>query len=146
MRWVEVDINARARFHDGSPITAADVAFTFNKFMTEGVPQFRSYYKGVTVKAISRLTVRMEFPQPNKEAMLSLFGSLPILPAAFGKGHKLNEPLNIPPLASGPYKIGDYRLGQYITYQRVRDYWAANLPVNRGRYNFDSIRYDYYGR
>ena len=53
MRWVEVDINARARFHDGSPITAADVAFTFSKFMAEGVPQFRSYYKGVTVKAIS---------------------------------------------------------------------------------------------
>lgn len=143
MRWVEVDINARARFHDGSPITAADVAFTFSKFMAEGVPQFRSYYKGVTVKAISRLTVRIEFPQPNKEAMLSLFGSLPILPAAFWQNHKLNEPLNTPPLASGPYKIGDYRLGQYITYQRVRDYWA-NLPVNRGRYNFDSIRYDYY--
>ena len=53
MSWMELDINARARFHDGSPITAADVAFTFSKFMTEGVPQFRSYYKGVTVKAIS---------------------------------------------------------------------------------------------
>ncbi|CAI2493071.1 Oligopeptide-binding protein AppA precursor [Serratia ficaria] len=143
MRWVEVDINARARFHDGSPITAADVAFTFNKFMTEGVPQFRLAYKGVTVKAISRLTVRMEFPQPDKDKMLGLFG-LPILPASFWQNHLLNEPLNTPPLASGPYKISGYRLGQYITYQRVRDYWAANLPVNRGRYNFDSIRYDYY--
>ncbi|MDF8317170.1 ABC transporter substrate-binding protein [Serratia nevei] len=66
------------------------------------------------------------------------------MPESFWKNHKLNEPLNTPPLASGPYKISDYRLGQYITYQRVRDYWAANLPVNRGRYNFDSIRYDYY--
>jgi microcin C transport system substrate-binding protein len=61
MRWVEIDINARARFHDSTPITAADVAFTFNKFMTEGVPQFRVAYKGITVKAISRLTVRIEF-------------------------------------------------------------------------------------
>lgn len=143
MRWMELDINARARFQDGSPITAADVAFTFNKFMTEGVPQFRSYYKGVTVKAISRLTVRIELPKANREQILSLL-SLRVLPESFWKNHKLNEPLSTPPLASGPYKIGDYRLGQYITYQRVRDYWAANLPVNRGRYNFDSIRYDYY--
>lgn len=143
MRWVELDINARARFHDGTPITAADVAFTFNKFMTEGVPQFRVLYKGITVKAISRLTVRIEFPQPDKDKLLGLF-SLPILPQSFWKDHKLNEPLNTPPLSSGPYKIASYRLGQYITYQRVRDYWAANLPVNRGRFNFDSIRYDYY--
>ncbi len=143
MRWMELDINARARFQDGSPITAADVAFTFNKFMTEGVPQFRSYYKGVTVKAISRLTVRIELPKANREQILSLL-SLRVLPESFWKNHKLNEPLSTPPLASGPYKIADYRLGQYITYQRVRDYWAANLPVNRGRYNFDSIRYDYY--
>ena len=143
MSWMELDINARARFRDGSPITAADVAFTFNKFMTEGVPQFRSYYKGVTVKAISRLTVRIELPKANRDQILSLL-SLRVLPESFWKNHKLNEPLNTPPLASGPYKISDYRLGQYITYQRVRDYWAANLPVNRGRYNFDSIRYDYY--
>lgn len=143
MRWVEIDINARARFHDGSPITAADVAFTYNKFMTEGVPQFRVLYKGITVKAISRLTVRVEFPQPDKDKLLGLFG-LPVLPQSFWKDHKLNEPLSTPPLSSGPYKISSYRLGQYITYQRVRDYWAANLPVNRGRFNFDSIRYDYY--
>ncbi|CAI2468586.1 extracellular solute-binding protein [Serratia liquefaciens] len=143
MRWVEIDINARARFHDSTPITAADVAFTFNKFMTEGVPQFRVAYKGITVKAISRLTVRVEFPQPDKDKLLGLFG-LPILPQSFWKNHKLNEPLSTPPLSSGPYKISSYRLGQYITYQRVRDYWAANLPVNRGRFNFDSIRYDYY--
>ncbi|HFK7184737.1 TPA: extracellular solute-binding protein [Serratia odorifera] len=143
MRWMELDINARARFHDGSPITANDVAFTFGKFMTEGVPQFRSYYKGVTVKAISRLTVRIELPKPDREQMLSLL-SLPVMPESFWKNHPLNQPLGTPPLGSGPYKIGSYRLGQYITYQRVRDYWAADLPVNRGRFNFDSLRYDYY--
>lgn len=143
MRWMELDINPRARFHDGSPITAADVAFTFNKFMTEGVPQFRAIYKGVTVKAISRLTVRIELPKPDKDLLLGLFG-LPILPESFWKDHKLNEPLNTPPLSSGPYKVGNYRLGQYVNYERVRDYWAANLPVNRGRYNFDTLRYDYY--
>ncbi|MFI8415907.1 extracellular solute-binding protein [Serratia sp. NPDC078593] len=143
MRWMELDINPRARFHDGSPITAADVAFTFKKFMTEGVPQFRSIYKGVTVKAISRLTVRIELPAPDREQLLGLL-SLPILPASFWQHHPLNEPLSTPPLSSGPYKISGYRLGQYITYQRVPDYWAANLPVNRGRFNFDTLRYDYY--
>lgn len=71
--WVEVAINPRARFHDGSPITARDVEFTFQKFMTEGVPQFRLVYKGTTVKAIAPLTVRIELAKPGKEDMLSLF-------------------------------------------------------------------------
>jgi microcin C transport system substrate-binding protein len=142
-RWVEVDINPRARFNDNTPITASDVAFSFKKFMTEGVSQFRVVYKGVEVKAISRLTVRIELPKPDKDMMLGLLG-LPILPQAFWEKHKFNEPLNTPPLGSGPYRISDYKLGQYITYSRVPDYWAANLPVNRGRYNFDTIRYDYY--
>ncbi|CAE1147957.1 MAG: extracellular solute-binding protein [Serratia rubidaea] len=143
MRWMELNINALARFQDGSPITAADVAFSFNKFMTEGVPQFRAYYRGITVKAISRLTVRIEQSRPDRVQMLSLLG-LKVLPQSFWQNHKLSEPLSTPPLGSGPYKISDYRLGQSITYQRVRNYWAAGLPVNRGRFNFDTIRYEYY--
>ncbi len=141
--WVEVSINPRATFHDGSPIRASDVAFTFNKFMTEGVPQFRLVYKGTTVKAISPLTVRMERGEPGKENMLSLF-SLPVMPEKFWKDHKLSDPLSSPPLGSGPYRITSWRMGQYVTYSRVKDYWGATLPVNRGRWNFDSIRYDYY--
>ncbi|MCC3703204.1 extracellular solute-binding protein [Rouxiella badensis] len=142
-RWVEVEINPHAVFQDGSPITAGDVEFTFHKFMTEGVPQFRVVYKGVVVKAIAPLTVRFEFPQPNKEQMLGLLG-LPVIPKTFWEHRKFNEPLATPPLGSGPYRITDYKLGQYIIYSRVPNYWAANLPVNRGRYNFNTIRYDYY--
>ncbi|CAM7403522.1 extracellular solute-binding protein [Phytobacter diazotrophicus] len=141
--WVEVSINPRATFHDGSPIRASDVAFTFHKFMTEGVPQFRLIYKGTTVKAISPLTVRIELGEPGKENMLSLF-SLPVMPEKFWKDHKLSDPLSSPPLGSGPYRITSWRMGQYVTYSRVKDYWGATLPVNRGRWNFDSIRYDYY--
>ncbi|MFP2503954.1 extracellular solute-binding protein [Buttiauxella gaviniae] len=141
--WAEIEINPQARFHDGTPIKASDVAFTFNKFMTEGVPQFRLVYKGAKVRAIAPLTVRIELATPSKERMLGLF-SLPVFPEKFWKNHKLSDPLSAPPLASGPYKITAWRMGQYITYARVRDYWAANLPVNRGRWNFDSIRYDYY--
>lgn len=141
--WAEIEINPQARFHDGTPIKASDVAFTFNKFMTEGVPQFRLVYKGAKVRAIAPLTVRIELATSSKERMLGLF-SLPVFPEKFWKNHKLSDPLSAPPLASGPYKITAWRMGQYITYSRVRDYWAANLPVNRGRWNFDSIRYDYY--
>ena len=141
--WMEITLNPHARYHDGSPITASDVAFTFQKFMTEGVPQFRLYYKGTTVKAIAPLTVRIELAKPGKENMLSLM-TLPVMPEKFWKNHKLSDPLSAPPLASGPYRITAWRMGQYITYSRVKDYWAADLPVNRGRWNFDTLRYDYY--
>ena len=142
-KWAEVTLNPQARFQDGTPITAQDVAFTFEKFMTEGVPAFRVVYKGVTVKAISRLTVRIELPKADRSMMLGLF-SLPVLSEKFWRQHKFNEPLGYPPLSSGPYRITSYKVGQYITYTRVKDYWAADLPVNKGRFNFDTIRYDYY--
>lgn len=142
-RWVEVALNPQARFQDGSPITADDVAFTFIKFMTEGVPQFRFFYKGVTAKAISRLTVRFEQPVSDRDKMLSLL-SLPVFPEKFWKNHNLSEPLPFPPPSSGPWRITRYKVGQSITYSRVKDYWAANLPVNKGRFNFDTLRYDYY--
>ena len=141
--WAEVAINPRARFHDGSPVTAEDVAFSFHKFMTEGVPQFRLIYKGTTMKAVAPLTVRIELAKPGKEDMLSLF-SLPVMPKKFWLHHRFDEPLSSPPLAGGPYKISAWRMGQYVVYSRVKDYWAADLPVNRGRWNFDTIRYDYY--
>ncbi|CAM4197170.1 MULTISPECIES: extracellular solute-binding protein [Lelliottia] len=141
--WAEVTLNPRARFHDGSPVKASDVAFTFHKFMTEGVPQFRLVFKGATVKAIAPLTVRIALAEPGKENMLSLF-SLPVMPESFWKDHKLSDPISTPPLAGGPYRITSWKMGQYIVYSRVKDYWAANLPVNRGRWNFDTIRYDYY--
>ncbi|MGL4204252.1 MAG: ABC transporter substrate-binding protein, partial [Enterobacter roggenkampii] len=86
--WAEISLNPRARFHDGTPVKASDVAFTFHKFMTEGVPQFRIVYKGASVRAIAPLTVRIELSEPNKENMLSLF-SLPVMPESFWKNHKL---------------------------------------------------------
>lgn len=141
--WAEVTLNPRARFHDGSKVTAKDVAFTFHKFMTEGVPQFRLIYKDTTVKAIAPLTVRIELAKPSKEDMLSLF-TLPVMPEKFWRNHKLSDPLSTPPLANGPYKITAWKMGQYVVYSRVKDYWAADLPVNRGRWNFDTLRYDYY--
>lgn len=141
--WAEVSLNPQAVFHDGTPVMAQDVAFTFHKFMTEGVPQFRLIYKGTTVTAVAPRTVRIELSKPGKEDMLSLF-TLPIMPEKFWRLHKLSDPLSTPPLAGGPYRITAWRMGQYLVYSRVKNYWAASLPVNRGRWNFDTLRYDYY--
>lgn len=142
--WIEVTINPDARFHDQQPITANDVVFTFNKFMKEGVIQYRNYYKGVTVNKVSKLVVRVTFPDSNKEKALGFVASFPVLPEHGWQQYDLSQPLATPPLSSGPYFIADYKMGQYVIYQRKADYWATNLPVNKGRYNFDTIRYDYY--
>ncbi len=142
-RWMEVSINPHAQFQDGTPITAQDVAFTFQKFMTEGVPQFRVAFRDVQVKALNRLTVRIDMPKPDKDRVLSWL-TLPVIPEKFWQNKKFNEPIGYPPLASGPYRVTSYKSGQFIQYSRVKDYWAANLPVNRGRFNFDTMRYDYY--
>ncbi|CCG87760.1 extracellular solute-binding protein [Erwinia piriflorinigrans] len=142
-RWVEITLNSQARFHDGSPITAEDVTFTFNMFMTQGVPQFRVNYKGVTAKTVSPRIVRFDLPSSDRDMILSLLSSS-VYPQSFWKDHNLADPLSAPPPSSGPWRISAWKMGQSITYTRVKNYWAANLPVNKGRYNFDSIRYDYY--
>ncbi|WP_240457160.1 extracellular solute-binding protein [Vibrio neptunius] len=143
--WLEVDINPKARFHDGEPITAHDVAFTFDKFMTEGVPQYRVYYKDIkSVTAKDDLTVRIEMATPNREKMFSFAQTTRVLPEHFWKDKKFSEPLATPPVGSSAYKIADYKSGQSVTYSLVDDYWAKDLPVNVGRNNFKEVQYDYY--
>lgn len=115
--WMEIDINPNAKFQDGEPITAHDVAFTFDKFSTEGVPQYRVYYKEIkSVKAVSDLVVRIEMNSPNREKLFSFAQSTRVLPKHFWKDRKLSEPLSEPPVGSGPYKIISYKSGQSVTY------------------------------
>lgn len=143
--WLELDINPKARFHDGQPITAHDVAFTFDKFMAEGVPQYRVYYQDIkSVTAKDKLTVRIEMAKPNREKLFSFAQSARVLPKHFWKDKSLAEPLATPPVGSSAYQISDYKSGQSVTYELVSDYWAKDLPVNVGRNNFQKIRYDYY--
>ena len=142
-RWMEVTLNPQARFQDGSPVTANDVAFTFKKFMTEGVPQFRVAFKGVEVSALNPMTARITLPKADKDLILSWL-TLPVLPEKFWQDKPFNEPLGYPPLSGGPYRITAWKVGQFIEYSRVKNYWAASLPVNRGRFNVDTLRYDYY--
>ncbi len=142
--WVIFHINPKARFHDGVPITAETAVYSFNTFMEFGVPQFRQYFSAVEdVTALDTYRVKFTLKEGDKEMILSLC-TRTVIPKHFWEGRDFTEPLTEVPLGSGPYKISDYKIGQYVEYERVKDYWAKDLPVNKGQHNFDYIRYDYY--
>ncbi|WP_419723733.1 extracellular solute-binding protein, partial [Vibrio sinaloensis] len=144
-QWIEIDINPKAKFHDGKPITAHDVAFTFDKFVKEGVPQYKVYYQDIkSVTAKNDRTVRVDMVKPNREKMFRFAQNTQVLPKHYWQDKNLAEPLSTPPVGSAAYKVVDYKSGQSVTYQLVDDYWAKDLPVNVGRDNFKTITYDYY--
>jgi microcin C transport system substrate-binding protein len=142
--WIVFHLNPRARFQDGKPITAEDVVFSFNKFLTQGVPQFKQYYAKVDkAEALDARRVRFSLKEPDKELAISLAG-LSILPKHYWESRNFSEPLTEIPVGSGAYTVSDYRIGQYVVYKRLPDYWGKDLPVNKGQLNFDFLRYDYY--
>jgi microcin C transport system substrate-binding protein len=143
--WVIFHINPKARFHDGTPIKASDVVFTFTMLTKQGSPLYARYYADVTeAKALDAQKVRFSFGgKPNRELPLIL-GQLMVLPEHYWKQRDFNRTTLTPPIGSGPYKIESLKQGQSITYIRDETYWGRNLPVNRGRFNFKRIHYDYY--
>jgi len=143
--WVEFSIRREGRFHDGSPITVDDVIWTFETLKAKGHPAYRSYYADV-LKAEKKgeRGVRFTFkPGINRELPL-IVGELPVLSKAWWSTREFDKTTLEPPLGSGPYRIDAFEAGRYVTLRRVPDHWAANLPVNVGRNNFDVARYDYY--
>jgi microcin C transport system substrate-binding protein len=143
--WVAFDLRPEARWHDGKPVTADDVVWTFNTLREKGSPFYRFYYAGVDhVEKTGPRSVRFVFkPGTNRELPL-IVGQLPVLPEHWWKGRAFDETSLDAPLGSGPYKVGRFEAGRFVEYDRVPDYWGKDLPVNRGRYNFDRLRYDYY--
>lgn len=142
--WVIFYIDKKAVFQDGKPITAEDVVFTFNTFMEKGVPQFKSYYKDVAkVEALDTHKVKFTLKFAKLDLMHSLAG-LNILPKHYWEKKDFSEPTTEVPLGSSGFTIDSFKMGQYVVIKRLKDYWAKDLPVNKGRNNFDFIRYDYY--
>lgn len=143
--WVKFRLRPEARFHDGAPIRAEDVIFTFNLLREQGHPIWKFYYADVTtVEKTGEREVTFRFrPGENRELPL-IIGQMAVLPEHYWKDREFSRTTLEPPLGSGPYRIARVDAGRSIVYQRVEDYWAKDLPVNRGRYNFDQIRYDYY--
>lgn len=143
--YVVYNLRPEARFHDGHPITAEDVAFTFNTLMKDGHPFYRSYYGGVEeVTVESEHRVRFDFVESNNRELPLILGQMPVLPAHYWEDREFGDNGLTPPLGSGPYKIDEYEAGRYISFQRVDDYWGKDLPVRKGRFNFDLLRYDYF--
>src|SRR6266478_4153310 len=138
-------LRKEARFHDGTPMTPEDVIWTFETLRTKGAPSYRSYYGDVTkVEKDGERGVRFLFKSAENRELPQILGQMPVLSKAYWSGRDFEKTTLDPPLGSGPYKIESVDPGRSITYRRVADYWAADLPVMKGRYNVDVIRYDYY--
>ena len=143
--WVIFHINRKARFRDGTPVKASDVVFTFRTLVDKGSPLYARYYADVSqVQALDDYRVKFSFSgEPNRELPLIL-GQLSVLSEHYWKGKDFAQTTLEPPLGSGPYKVTSIDQGRSLTYTLDENYWGRDLPVNRGRFNFKRIRYDYY--
>lgn len=140
-------LDPKAHFSDGQPVTAEDVVFSLNLLKEKGTPFYRSYYGDIkTVEALSKLSVRFIFKHNKNRELPLIISQLTILPKHFWnkKENDFSAANMTIPMGSGPYKIKSVDSGRSITYERVEDYWAKDLPVNKGRYNFDSLQFNYF--
>ncbi len=143
--WVEFTLNPNATFSDGTPITVDDVIFSHAVLRDHGRPNHRSYYKKVTkVEKTGPRKVRFTFDGSGDREMPLIMGLMPVLPHHLFTADTFEKTTLKPPIGSGPYVINKVDPGKSITYKRDPNYWGRDLPVNRGRYNFDEIRFDYY--
>ena len=143
--WVAFDLRPEARFNDGTPVTAEDVAWTFNTLRDQGRPQYRQYYGGVDhVEADGARRVVFRFKPGDNRELPSILGELQVLPEHWWKGRDFTAPLTEPPLGSGPYRVGSFTFGRTLTLERVPDYWGRDTPTRKGQFNFDRIRTEYY--
>ena len=132
-------------FNDGSPLTAHDVAFSLKTLKEKGHPIAQQLLRDlVDAQASDDATVSLRFA-PNRARDVPLFAaSLPIFSRAYYSTHAFEETSLEPPLGSGPYQVGKFETGRFIEYDRVKNWWGADLPVSRGQNNFDTVRYEFY--
>ncbi|MCB1721785.1 MAG: ABC transporter substrate-binding protein [Rhodospirillales bacterium] len=142
---ITVHINPKARFHDGSPITADDVIFSFETLKEQGRPNMRQIY-GLVDQVVRRdpLTVYFHFGEGYDRETVMILTLMPVLSKAYWQDRTFDQTTLESPLLNGPYRIKDFDAGRYITYERVPNYWAADLLTNVGHHNFDEITYEYY--
>lgn len=142
---VRFHLNPKARFNDGTPVTADDVVFTFEQLMQHGDPLYRHYYAGVArVVAEDARRVRFDFKEPGNRELPLILGQIQVLPRHAWEGRDFSRSTLEPPVGSGPYRIASFEPGRSVRFERVKDWWAKDLPVARGYYNFDVIAIDYY--
>ena len=138
-------LNKKAKFHDGRPMTAEDVKFSYEMFRKHGHPVRRRVYGLVNnVKILSEHDIEFTFGEGYDRESIMILALMPVLPKHYWINHDISKTTLEPPLGSGPYKIKSVEPGRKIVYERVADYWAKDLPVNTGHYNFDTKTYTYY--
>ena len=143
--WVAFNIHPKARWHDGEPVKPEDVIWTFNTLRTKGHPFYRAYYGDVkSVEKTGPRQVTFRFPGGGNRELPLIVAEINILPKHYWQSRDFTKTTLEPPLGSGPYKIKSFEAGRSVAYERVADYWGADLPVNKGRSNIDQIRYEYY--
>lgn len=143
--WVRFYLRPEARFQDGHPVRADDVVFTFDTLIKSGAPLYRAYYADVDeVIAEDPLRVLFKFKHKGNRELPLILGQLPVLPKHWWATRDFTKGNLEIPLGSGPYKVAEVKAGRSIRYVRDPNYWGKDLPINRGFYNFDTIRVDYY--
>lgn len=151
--WVRIRIRPEARWHDGEPVTARDVEFTFDylrdklekpRRIRDNLQSAYSVIRSMEVHGDRELTFHLQKLSGVSAGVVISLGKIAILPEHYWRRHDITEPALTPPLGSGPYRVADFRRSSFLLYERVPDYWGRHLAVHRGRYNFDQIRYDYY--
>ena len=144
-RSVTFKMRPEAKFADGMPVTADDVVFSFETIKAKGSPVYSQPLRDVEkAEALDSHTVRYGFKGDLIRDLPVMVSVLPIFSKAYYTAHDFEKTTLEPPLGSGPYKIDSYKAGTFVSYQRRADYWGNDLPVNRGRFNIDEVRYDYY--
>jgi microcin C transport system substrate-binding protein len=143
--WVAFDLNPAAKFSDGTPVTAEDVAWTFRTLMAQGRPAMRIQFANVKdVEVTGDRRVVFHFRSNENREMPLLVGGLPVLPKHFFEGRDFSRPLTDSPIGSGPYRIASFDMGRDVVFERNPDWWARDLPTGKGTNNFDRVRVDYY--
>lgn len=144
-RGVTFELDERARWHDGKPITAADVVWTFNTLRNSGRPFYRAYWGDVSeVVAEGERRVVFRFQDGDNRELAQILGQMPVLPQHWWEGKDFAQPGLAVPLGSGPYRIEGFEPGRSVTYRRVENYWARDLPTRKGTHNVDVMRYEYF--
>ncbi|MEE2996428.1 MAG: extracellular solute-binding protein [Pseudomonadota bacterium] len=142
---VTFSLRPDARFHDGTVVTADDVIWTFNALKKVGRPFYRFYYKNIdrAVK-LGPHKVKFEFSGPPNRELPHITGQLPVMSKKWWSTRDFSKTTLEPPMGSGPYRIVNFEAGRYVELDRVKEWWGAELPLNKGRYNYDRVRIDYY--
>ncbi len=145
--WIAFKIRDGARWHDGQPLTIDDVAYTYRVYRDEATATVSTPLQPIeAIEVLSENEILFRIAEDSRnDALLPIrIGQVPIIPKHYWEDRDITKTTVQPPLGSGPYRVKDFQVGRWIRWERVRDYWGQDLPVMKGRFNFDILKFDYF--